>query len=49
MQLITGGPNHLKISLLIPFYNEEQQIPLTLATVVPILEGIATILSFGPG
>ncbi|NCC75231.1 MAG: glycosyltransferase [Clostridia bacterium] len=39
MQLITGGPNSLKISLLIPFYNEEQQIPLTLATVVPILEG----------
>lgn len=30
----------MKISLLIPFYNEEQQIPLTLATVVPILEGI---------
>jgi len=28
----------LKISLLIPFYNEEQQIPLTLATVTPILE-----------
>jgi len=28
----------LKISLLIPFFNEEQQIPLTLATVIPILE-----------
>lgn len=28
----------MKISLLIPFYNEEQQIPLTLATVMPILE-----------
>lgn len=29
----------MKISLLIPFYNEEQQIPLTLSTVIPILEG----------
>jgi len=38
MQLFTGGPNRLKISLLIPFFNEEQQIPLTLATVIPILE-----------
>ena len=28
----------MKISLLIPFYNEEKQIPLTLATVMPILE-----------
>ncbi len=28
----------MKISLLIPFFNEEQQIPLTLATVIPILE-----------
>jgi len=30
----------LKISLLVPFYNEEEQIPLTLAVVVPILESI---------
>lgn len=30
----------MKLSLLIPFYNEEQQIPITLAVVVPILEGI---------
>ena len=30
----------MKLSLLIPFYNEEQQIPITLATVVPILEGL---------
>lgn len=28
----------MKVSLLIPFYNEEQQIPLTLDVVVPILE-----------
>jgi polyisoprenyl-phosphate glycosyltransferase len=28
----------MKISLLIPFYNEEKQIPLTLAAVIPILE-----------
>lgn len=28
----------MKISLLIPFYNEEKQIPLTLAVVTPILE-----------
>jgi polyisoprenyl-phosphate glycosyltransferase len=28
----------MKISLLIPFFNEEMQIPLTLATVLPILE-----------
>jgi len=28
----------VKVSLLIPFYNEEQQIPLTLDVVVPILE-----------
>lgn len=27
----------MKISLLIPFYNEEKQIPLTLETVVPIM------------
>lgn len=26
------------LSLLIPFYNEEQQIPVTIATVIPILE-----------
>lgn len=30
----------MKLSLLIPFYNEEQQIPITLATVIPILEGL---------
>ncbi len=28
----------MKIALLIPFYNEEEQIPLTLKTVIPILE-----------
>jgi polyisoprenyl-phosphate glycosyltransferase len=28
----------VKISLLIPFYNEEKQIPLTLETVLPIME-----------
>lgn len=28
----------MKLSLLIPFYNEEQQIPITLAAVVPIME-----------
>ncbi len=28
----------MKLSLLIPFYNEEKQIPLTLQTVLPILE-----------
>ncbi len=28
----------MKLSLLIPFYNEEQQIPLTLAAVRPIME-----------
>ncbi len=28
----------MKISLLIPFYNEEAQIPITLTTVMPILE-----------
>lgn len=28
----------MKLSLLIPFYNEEQQIPITLAVVVPIME-----------
>lgn len=28
------------LSVLIPFYNEEQQIPLTIATVVPILESV---------
>lgn len=28
----------MKLSLLIPFYNEEKQIPITLATVIPILE-----------
>ena len=28
----------MKISLLIPFYNEEKQIPLTLAVVTPILK-----------
>ena len=27
----------MKLSLLIPFYNEEEQIPLTIATVVPIM------------
>ena len=30
----------MKLSLLIPFYNEEKQIPITLAAVIPILEGI---------
>lgn len=30
----------MKISLLVPFYNEEKQIPLTLAVVVPILESV---------
>jgi dolichol-phosphate mannosyltransferase len=34
----------LKLSLLIPFYNEEEQIPLTVLTVIPILE--STGLSF---
>ncbi len=29
------------ISLLIPFYNEEEQIPLTLAAVLPIMESIS--------
>lgn len=28
------------LSVLIPFYDEEQQIPLTLATVIPILESV---------
>lgn len=28
----------MKLSLLIPFYNEEKQIPLTLETVIPIME-----------
>lgn len=28
----------MKVSLLIPFYNEEKQIPLTLAAVLPILD-----------
>ncbi len=28
------------LSVLIPFYNEEKQIPLTLATVIPILESV---------
>ncbi|HBP38243.1 MAG TPA: glycosyltransferase [Clostridiales bacterium] len=28
----------MKLSLLIPFYNEEKQIPITLSTVTPILE-----------
>jgi len=28
------------LSVLIPFYNEEQQIPLTIAAVVPILESV---------
>ena len=28
----------MKLSLLIPFYNEEKQIPITLATVIPIME-----------
>lgn len=30
----------MKLSLLIPFYNEEQQIPITLATVIPIMESL---------
>ena len=30
----------MKISLLIPFFNEETQIPLTLATVLPILANV---------
>jgi len=30
----------MKLSLLIPFYNEEKQIPITLAAVVPILESV---------
>lgn len=28
----------MKLSLLIPFFNEEQQIPITLAAVIPIME-----------
>ena len=28
----------MKLSLLIPFYNEEKQIPITLSVVTPILE-----------
>ena len=28
----------MKVSLLIPFYNEEKQVPLTLETVIPILD-----------
>ena len=30
----------MKLSLLIPFYNEEQQIPITLEAVLPIMESI---------
>jgi polyisoprenyl-phosphate glycosyltransferase len=30
----------MKISLLIPFFNEEKQIPITLATVLPIMESL---------
>ncbi len=29
----------MKLSLLIPFFNEENQIPITLATVIPIMAG----------
>jgi glycosyltransferase involved in cell wall biosynthesis len=28
------------LSVLIPFYNEEQQVPLTLAVIVPILASV---------
>jgi dolichol-phosphate mannosyltransferase len=38
MLLYRRRANRLTLSLLIPFYNEEKQIPLTLDTVVPILE-----------
>lgn len=30
----------MRLSLLIPFYNEEEQIPLTLETVIPIMESV---------
>lgn len=30
----------MRLSLLIPFYNEEEQIPLTLETVIPIMEDL---------
>jgi len=30
----------MKLSLLIPFYNEEKQIPITLSAVIPILESV---------
>ena len=30
----------MKISLLIPFYNEENQIPITLAAVYPIMDSL---------
>ena len=30
----------MKISLLIPFYNEQEMVPITLDTVVPILSSV---------
>ncbi len=33
----------MKLSLLIPFYNEEEQVPVTLNTVIPIMESLDCI------